>query len=256
MRESELSDAETVALFETYHRTRRRRDRNRLVEAHIGFAHYLANRYRNRGVATEDLRQIALLALVKAVDRFDPSNGAAFTTFAGRTIEGEIKRHFRDATWAVRVPRSAKELHLSVRRANDELVQRLDRSPSVDEIAEHLEIDRDDVVRGLAASAAFTTSSLDPMHTPDDDGVAPGRTATLSSTDELLAGTVDRVLLENLLAGLDERDRTIIELRYFDELSQSEIADRVGVSQMHVSRLLRRALESMRSQVSAEVGSP
>ncbi|NNE94592.1 MAG: sigma-70 family RNA polymerase sigma factor [Acidimicrobiales bacterium] len=115
------SDEAVDRLFRRYKEHGRRRDRNALVEAHIGFAHHIARRYGNRGVSEEDLRQIALLALVKSVDRFDVEHGAAFTSFAGRTIEGEIKRYFRDATWAVRVPRSTKELHLLVRRAIDEL---------------------------------------------------------------------------------------------------------------------------------------
>jgi len=203
----------------------------------------------NRGVPTEDLHQIALLGLVKAVERFDPNLGAAFTTFAGRTIEGEVKRYFRDFTWSARVPRSAQELHLGVRRATDELITKLERSPTVQDIAMHLEIDRDDVVRGLAASAAFNSASLDSAG-PCSSRSATDRTRALSSTDDRLAGTVDRVLVESLLTGLRERDRTVIELRYFDELSQSEIAERVGVSQMHVSRLLRRSLESLREQLS------
>jgi len=248
MRESELSPAEIETLFKTYHETRSRKDRNILVEAHIGFARFIANRYRNRSVTNDDLHQIALLALVKAVDRFDPGNGAAFTSFAGRTIEGEIKRYFRDSTWSVRVPRSAQELHLAVRRGQDELATKLDRSPTVNDIARHLEIDRGDVLRGLAASAAFSTTSLD-RSANDSNHPAPDRTAALSSTDTNLDGTVDRVLVESLLTSLGDRDRQIIELRFLDELSQGDIAQQVGVSQMHVSRLLRRALESMRNQL-------
>jgi RNA polymerase sigma factor (sigma-70 family) len=158
--------------------TRRRRDRNALVETHTGFAYHIANRYRSRGMADEDIRQVALLALVKAIDRFDPDHGAAFTSFAGRTIEGEIKRHFRDTAWSVRVPRSTKELHLAVRRAGDDLTHTLGRPPTVREIAAHLEVDTDDVVTALSASAAFTTASLD---RPTDDDHSADRDGTLAN---------------------------------------------------------------------------
>jgi RNA polymerase sigma-B factor len=236
---------EIAELFEQYHKTKRRRTRNQLVELHIGFAQHVANRYQNRGVAPDDLRQTALLALVKAVDRYDPTVGAAFTSFAGRTIEGEIKRHFRDKTWAVRVPRSAKEMHLNVRRANDELSTQLGRSPSVAEVAAHLEVDRDQVVRALAAAAAFSTTSLDAS--PGDDTVAADRSARLAKDDARLQLTEDRVLIERLITELGDREKEIVRLRFFDELTQGEIADRVGVSQMHVSRLIRRALTAMKA---------
>ncbi len=128
-------------LFVAFTRTRDRRLRNELVERHMGLAAHVARRFGRRGPAAEDLRQVAFLALVKAVDRFDPDRNVAFSTFAGRTIEGEIKRHFRDHTWSVRVPRSAKETHLRLRRATDELTQRLGRSPTVQQLAEHLDLD-------------------------------------------------------------------------------------------------------------------
>lgn len=235
---------EIAELFVEYRSTRRRRTRNRLVEAHIGFAHHIAARYANRGVADEDLRQIALLALVKAVDRFDPEVGAAFTTFAGHTIEGELKRHFRDGAWAVRVPRSTKELHLQVRKASELLTASLGRPPSVAEVANHLEVDQDQVVEALGAAAAFTARSLDRVSSPD--GAGADRAAQLASDDDTLEATVDRVLVERLLAELPERERTIVELRFFGNKSQTDIAEVVGVSQMHVSRLLRRAMTLMR----------
>ena len=232
-------------LFRTYQATKRRRLRNRLVEIHMGLAHHIAGRYLNRGVADDDLRQVALLALVKAVDRFDPDNGAAFSSFAGRTIEGEIKHHFRDATWAVRVPRSAKEMHLLVRRATEELHTKLKHSPSVSEVADHLDVDRDAVVQALGASAAFspaplTTSSAGQVGSQD-------RSAHLAEDDAALEATADRMLVARLIEGLPEREQEIIRLRFYDELSQSDIAERVDVSQMHVSRLLRRALAAMKA---------
>jgi RNA polymerase sigma-B factor len=240
--------ADVDALFVEYRRSHRRRVRNQLVEAHMGFAHHIARRFVGRGIAEEDVRQVALLGLVKAVDRFDPDHGAAFTSFAGRTIEGEIKRHFRDAAWSVRVPRSIKEMHLLVRAATDELNQSTGRSPTPREVAAHLDVDVDTVVEALGASAAFRADSLDPG--PGDDGAAD-RSSALASTDTGLTDTAERVVVEGLLESLPEREREIVRLRFFDELTQSEIADRVGVSQMHVSRLLRRSITLMRRAAEA-----
>lgn len=243
---SERPSPEAIAeLFRRYHDTKRRKLRNELVEIHIGFAYHIAGRYKNRGVTTDDLRQIALLALVKSVDRYDPSNGAAFTSFAGRTIEGEIKRYFRDATWAVRVPRSAKEMHLLVRRANDELSKTLGRSPSVAEVAAHLEVERDEVVQALGTAAAFSAAPLE-VSAAGEDNSSQDRSARLAEDDVDLEKTAQRIMVERLVETLPEREREIVRLRFFDELTQAQIADQVGVSQMHVSRLIRRALASMR----------
>lgn len=239
------SDAEIDRLFRTYAESGRRRDRNALVEAHMGFAHHIAGRFSNRGVVAEDLHQVALMALVKAVDRFDPDVGAAFTSFAGRTIEGEIKRYFRDATWAAKVPRSAKELHLKVRRGSDELSATLGRSPTVSEVARHLEIDTDAVVEAFAAAAAFSATSLEPPGS-DEDSSSQDRSAQLATDDEEIEAAPDRLLVSQLLESLPERERLIVELRYFANKTQAEIADEVGVSQMHVSRLLRRSFTLMR----------
>ena len=158
-------------LFAEFQRNPRRSVRNQIVERHLGLAVHIARRFSPSTIGDEDLQQVAMLALVKAVDRYDPTIGSAFSAFAGRTIEGEIKRHFRDKTWSVRVPRSAKELHLAVRRANDELTQRLGRSPSVPEVAEHLGISRDDVITGLSAAAARSVGSIDASTTDDDTAI-------------------------------------------------------------------------------------
>ncbi|MCB0992310.1 MAG: SigB/SigF/SigG family RNA polymerase sigma factor [Acidimicrobiales bacterium] len=244
---SRPDQGEIDALFERYRQTRRRRDRNALVEAHIGFANHLARRYSNRGLERQDLEQVALLALVKAVDRFDPGVGAAFTTFAGRTIEGELKRHFRDAAWAVRVPRSMKELHLLVRSTIERLTKDLSRSPSVSEVAEALDLDVDQVVGALGAGNAFSTSSLEGGSSVEGDDLID-RSARIAEVDEQVEATPSRVLVERLLDSLPERERDIVRLRFYDELTQTEIADRVGVSQMHVSRLLRRSMALMREE--------
>lgn len=245
---------EDLELFHQYRQTRRRTVRNQLVERHMGLAVHIARRY-SRDRPDDDLRQVAMVALVKAVDRFDPDRGVAFSAFAGRTIEGELKRHFRDRTWSVRVPRSAKELHLAVRRATEELGQRLGHSPSVDELAAHLEIDRDDVIAGLAAGAAQSASSLDaPAH--DDGGgghEAPtDRAVGLSHHDPGFEMSEHRSLVAQLLERLPERERRILELRFFHDKSQSEIAAELDISQMHVSRLLRRSFDDMRAWLADE----
>lgn len=233
-----------LALFRQYAASRSRRLRNELVERHMGLAAHIAQRFARGG--DDDVRQVAMIGLVKAVDRFDPEHGAAFGSFAGRTIEGEIKRFFRDKSWTLRVPRSAKELHLLVRRANDHLGQELGRAPHVDEIAEHLGIERDDVLRGLAAAAAYQVGSLDTPGTEGSSGVTADRQGALSSDDPGFERSIDRDVVTGLLEQLPEREREIVRLRFYEEMSQSEIAEAVGISQMHVSRLLRRSFEQMR----------
>lgn len=236
-------------LFEEYRRTGRRSTRNAIVEAHMGLAIHIARRFDGRTRRDGDIEQVAMLALVKAVDRFDSTLGVPFVAFAGRTIEGEIKRYFRDATWAMKVPRGAKELHLAVRKGVDELSAALGRSPTVDEVAEHLGVPRDDVITGLAAGEARSIGSIDPG--PDDGAGATDRAASTTEGGYEAVDNDDTV--QALLASLPERERTIVQLRFYDELSQSEIAARVGVSQMHVSRLLRAALERLREQAGTEM---
>jgi RNA polymerase sigma-B factor len=231
-------------LFVRFRATGARRIRNQIVERHLGLAAHIAKRY-SRGGIDDDVRQVAMLGLVKAVDRFDPEHGAAFGSFAGLTIEGEIKRHFRDKTWTVRVPRRAKDLHLLVRNAGDELSTTTGKSPSIDEIAEHLGIERDDVLRGLAATAAYQVGTLDTS--TGDDEQASDRQRALAADESGYGDTVDRHLIDQLLAQLPARERRIVELRFYGDKSQSEIADEVGISQMHVSRLLRKSFEQMRA---------
>lgn len=247
MRETMPADErDDLELFRRFAETRDRSTRNRLVERHMGLAAHIARRYGRSGGAEDDLRQVAMLGLVKAVDRFDPEFGVGFAAFAGTTIEGELKRHFRDKTWAVRVPRAAKELHLLVRRAAEELQQRDGRSPGVDELATYLGVERDDVLRGLAASAAYRVGGLESPSDGDDANGSNDRSAALSVDEVGYERAVDRRVVDQLLARLPEREREIVRLRFYEQRSQSEIAAVVGVSQMHVSRLLRRAFEQMR----------
>ena len=236
-------------LFVAYRTNPTRKGRNELVELHMGLAAHIARRL-SRGSNDQDIRQVAMVGLVKAVDRFDPDRGTPFAAFAGRTIEGEIKRHFRDRTWSVRVPRSAKELHLAVRRATDELQQTLHRSPTVAELASYLDVDREQVITGLAAGASYSTSSLD--STPSDDNVASDHRSALAMTDAGFEQSEHRDMVTELLHRLPERERMIVSMRFFEELSQTEIAERVGISQMHVSRLLRASFEKMRARAQDE----
>jgi RNA polymerase sigma-B factor len=233
-------------LFRSYAAHRDRSLRNELVERHLGLAIHIANRYRRANMSDDDLRQVAMVGLVKAVDRFDPEYGSSFSAFAGRTIEGELKRHFRDRSWVVRVPRSAKELHLQVRRANEELSQSIGRSPSVDEVAAHLDIDRDDVLRGLSAGAAYQVGTLDGTGGDDSSDAPTDRQRALATFDTGFEDTENRQLIAGLLERLPERQREIVRMRFYEGMSQSEIGEALGISQMHVSRLLRRSFDEMR----------
>jgi RNA polymerase sigma-B factor len=245
-------DLEDLDLFYEFASTRHRSIRNRLVERHMGLAAHIAKRFSRPGVADDDLRQVAMLGLVKAVDRFDPDYGVPFAAFAGSTIEGELKRHFRDHSWVVRVPRSAKDLHLLVRRATDELVQKSGRSPSVDEIAEHLGVERDDVLRGLAASSAYHVGTIQPGGTDGDSETPIDRVDALSSEESGYEHAVDADLVARLLAQLPEREQQIVRLRFYEQQSQEQIAAAVGVSQMQVSRLLRGSFEKLREWIDAD----
>jgi RNA polymerase sigma-B factor len=246
------TDLDDLELFFEFVETRQRSTRNRLVERHMGLAAHIAKRFNRPGVADDDLRQVAMLGLVKAVDRFDPAYGVPFAAFAGSTIEGELKRHFRDHSWVVRVPRSAKDLHLLVRRATDELVQATGRSPSVDEIAVHLEVDRDDVLRGLAASSAYHVGTLQAGGNDGDPETPLDRIDALASEETGYDQAVDADLVARLLSQLPEREQHIVRLRFYEQQSQEQIAAAVGVSQMQVSRLLRGSFEKLREWIDAE----
>jgi RNA polymerase sigma-B factor len=251
---SDPDDLEDLGLFFEFAATRHRSIRNRLVERHMGLAAHIAQRFSRAGGTEDDLRQVAMLGLVKAVDRFDPEYGVPFATFAGSTIEGELKRHFRDQSWVVRVPRSAKELHLIVRRAADELSQATGRSPSVDEIAARLDLARDDVLRGLSASAAYRVDTIHPAGNDGDSEMPLDRTGALASEERGYEHAMDSHIVERLLARLPERERNIVRLRFYEGMSQAEIAAAVGVSQMQVSRLLRGSFALMRRGIDADSG--
>jgi RNA polymerase sigma-B factor len=240
--------------FAEYKRTGDRAIRNELVEAHRHVADFYVKRYSRRGVPAEDLGQVALLAIVRAVDRFDPDQGVAFSTFASRTIDGELKRHFRDKTWAVRPPRTAQELHLSLRHAEEALVQRLHRSPTVAELAAEVGDSVDHVLEAMEAGGAHQSSSLDQTVSGADETEGSVLADRILGREDGGFGQVEREqIVRDLLETLDERDRTIVRMRFFENRTQEEIADHVGVSQSYLSRMLRRALLELREQLGERV---
>ena len=220
------------------------RARDSLVTLHLPLVNYLARRFRDRGEPLEDLVQVGTIGLIKAVDRFEPDRGFEFSTFATPTIVGEIKRHFRDKSWAIRVPRRLQELRLSIGQATGELSQRTGRSPTINEIAVHLGISQDDVIEGIEGAAAYSTTSLDAQFGDDDSGSSMAD--RLGFVDPDLEGVEYRESLKPLLAALPERERQILAMRFFQGLSQSQIAAELEISQMHVSRLLAKSLASLR----------
>ncbi|MEZ3177764.1 RNA polymerase sigma factor SigF [Streptomyces pimonensis] len=223
--------------------------RNRLVRMHLPLVEHLARRFRNRGEPLDDLTQVATIGLIKSVDRFDPDRGVEFSTYATPTVVGEIKRHFRDKGWAVRVPRRLQELRLSLTTATAELSQLHGRSPTVHELAEKLAISEEEVLEGLESANAYSTLSLD---VPDTDDESPAVADTLGAEDEALEGVEYRESLKPLLEDLPPREKRILLLRFFGNMTQSQIAQEVGISQMHVSRLLARTLAQLREKLLVE----
>lgn len=223
---------------------RREQVRDRLVTGHLPLAEHIARRYRNKGQSHDDLTQVATIGLINAVDRFDPGRGSDFLAFAVPTISGEIRRYFRDCTWAVRVPRRLKELHSAVTAGAERLGQRLGRAPRPSELAAELDMPIDDVLEGLQAGYAYRGESLD---VGTDEG--PGRgVPAIGALDGDLAGVENREALYPALSKLPSRERSIVEMRFFGDLTQSQIAERLGISQMHVSRLLAASLRALREE--------
>lgn len=227
--------------------TRDERLRDELVTEHIGLARRLAHRFANRGEPYDDLVQVGSIALIKAVDRFDPDRGVEFTTYATGTVIGELKRHFRDKGWAVRAPRRIQELYLELGHTIDALSQELGRPPTVSELAESIGVSQDAILEAIEAGQGYRSSSID----------APGqRDETLAdrlgSDDAGVAVVDERSVLAPALATLPERQQQVVRLRFIEGLTQSEIASRVGISQMHVSRLLAQSLARIRENLAEE----
>lgn len=235
--------------FREYRRTGDRALRNELVEEHVRLAEFLARRFSHRGESPDDLRQVALVGLLKAVERFEPDRGLQFSSFATPTITGELKRHFRDHGWAVRVPRRVQELHLELDRTVNDLSQELGRPPTPAEIALRTGVLEEDVLESMEAGSLYRLASIDAGRADDESGTSPAQ--RLGELDAELLAVDDRVAVGEMLAVLPERERRIVYLRFFEGLTQTEIATRVGISQMHVSRLLARSLELLGGHASA-----
>ncbi|WP_420706954.1 SigB/SigF/SigG family RNA polymerase sigma factor [Streptomyces sp. NRRL F-2664] len=232
--------------------------RSTLIEMNISLVNFVARPFRDRpgGPENEDIVQVGIIGLIKAIDRYDPDRNTQFTTLAVPYITGEIKRHFRDTTWAVRVPRRLQEQRLLLAKATEELTSETDHAPTPAELAAHLGLTEDEVREGLVASNAYSTQSLDaPQSETGGSGAAAGGQATRSlaetvgGLDPALEAVEDRHALAPLLARLDERSTRILQLRFGQEMTQAQIGEEVGLSQMHVSRLLNRTLETLREEM-------
>jgi RNA polymerase sigma-B factor len=225
----------------------RDRLRDRLVAEHLPVAHNIARRFRGRGESQDDLKQVAVVGLINAVDRFEPDRGSDFLAFAVPTIMGEVRRYFRDASWSVRVPRRLKELHISLSSASAKLSQELGHAPTARQLAEHLGLSIDLVYEGLEAGNAYHAVPLEPAANEPE---AAGLGNTLGEYDQALEQVEYRESLQPLLEELPERERTILVLRFFGNMTQTQIAEQVGISQMHVSRVLRQTLTFLRQRMS------
>jgi RNA polymerase sigma-B factor len=222
--------------------------RDDLVHLHLSLVEHCARRFRNRGEPFEDLVQVGTIGLIKAVDRFETDRGVEFSTYATPTVIGEIKRHFRDKGWAIRVPRRLQELRMQIGGATGELTQKLGRSPTPRELAEVIGCTVEEIMEGIESSHAYATLSLDA--TDDNDDGPPAMLATLGVEDANIEHVEVRESIKPLLEGLGEREKRILLLRFFKNMTQSQIAEEIGVSQMHVSRLLNRTLEQLRTSLS------
>jgi RNA polymerase sigma-B factor len=240
-RSTELFDALAACDGAT---ARRQLVRDELVALHLPLVEHFARRFVNRGEPLDDLLQVGTIGLIKAIDRFDPERGVEFSTYATPTIVGEIKRYFRDRGWAIRVPRRLQELRSAITSATGELSQQLGRAPTVKELSTAVKVSEEEIIEGLESVNAYATLSLDAFETDDD---ALSMVEVLGADDTGLEQVENVQTIKPLLEQLDPRERHILALRFFRGLTQSQIAAQVGVSQMHVSRLIARSLARMRS---------
>jgi RNA polymerase sigma-B factor len=232
--------------FAEYRRTRDRDLRNAIVEEHVPLAQFLARRFAHRGEPHDDLVQVALLGLLKAVERFDPGRGLQFSTFATPTVVGELKRHFRDKGWSVRVPRDLQELAVKVDRVGEDMGRELGRAPTPTEIGERVGATPEQVLEAREAAGAYRAVSLDrPRNEEDDEGELVD---AFGSEDHGFAVAEDAATVERLMRVLSDREREVLRLRFEEDLTQSEIGEIVGVSQMHVSRLIRQSIARLRAE--------
>ncbi len=237
----------TRELFRLYKEEGDEEAREQLIVSHMNLVGFLASKFKNRGEPLDDLIQVGNVALIKAIDRFDPSRGLEFTTFATPTILGEIKRHFRDKGWSVRVPRRLQELSAKVVQATDELTKELQRSPTTEEVAERLGTTVDEVLEAMESSSAYSPVPLETGPADDDD--APAVIDHIGAEDEQLNVVDDRMILEESIKDFSPMERQIIEMRFGEGLTQVEIAERLGISQVQVSRLLRKILQKIGERI-------
>ncbi len=221
--------------------------REQLIMSHLNLVRFLASKFKNRGEPLDDLVQVGTIGLIKAIDRFDTTRGLEFTTFATPTIMGEIKRHFRDKGWSVRVPRRLQELSSKVNQVTDELTKDLQRSPSVEEIAEALDSNVDEVLEAMESSSAYSSVPLEAGGQGDDE--APSVIDHYVTEDEDLAASDDRMVLEETVRDFSPREQEIIRMRFLEGMTQVEIAKKLGISQVQVSRLLRRTLQKVQEKI-------
>ena len=241
----------TRELFRRYKEEGDSEARDQLIVSHLNLVRFLASKFKNRGESLEDLIQVGTIGLIKAIDRFDPERGLEFTTYATPTIMGEIKRHFRDKGWSVRVPRRLQELSAKVNQATDELTNQLQRSPSVAEIAEHLGSTVDEVLEAMESSSAYSSVPLEGGGSGEDDE-APSVIDHYATEDPDLAASDDRIVLEQAIADFSPREQEVVKMRFDEGLTQVEIAERLGISQVQVSRLLRRTLRRIQDKIDPE----
>ncbi len=234
-----VDDDATIEWFREYRRTRDRGLRNTLVEHYLELARALARRFANRNEPLDDLEQVAMLGVLKAVERFDPEYGTPFAAFAVPTVVGELRRHFRDHGWMVRVPRRIQNLHQHMGALVTEMAQRLERSPTVAELAEAAGVEEEDVLEALEAANCYRPAALEGSSSSGDSA------ERVRLVDDDLETADDRVVLLPLLAQLPRQQQRIVYLRYFEDLTQAEIAKELGISQMQVSRLLARSIATL-----------
>ena len=239
------------ALLVRYHEQGDLQAREQLIEQYMGLVRSLARRYSHRGEQFDDLVQIGSIGLIKAIDRFDLDRGVELTTYATPNIIGEIKRHFRDRGWAVRVPRGLQELNVKLSKLVEQLTVQLGRSPTVPELAKAAGVEEEEVLEALESGRAYTSLSLS-VGGSGDDGDEVDPLESLGEIEHEYEVSEDRAVLEPGFRVLDQRERRILHLRFFEGLTQSQIAQQVGISQMHVSRLIRRALEKIREEIAAD----
>lgn len=239
--------AELREMFAEYAANPNDKLRDQLIEAHLGLAEFLARRFNNRGEPLDDLIQVASMGLVKAVDRFDTERNIEFSTYATHTIVGELKRHFRDKGWAVRAPRRMQELYLRLTKITASLSQELGRSPTIEELAAETETSVEAVLEALEAGQAYRSTSLDAPASGGGEDDVDTVGSHMGENDPNLLSAEQRATLGPLMERLSQREQQILHMRFFEGLTQSEIANRLGISQMHVSRLLTKSLAQLRS---------